>query len=92
MIDANAVALLLLEELDYAEGLYECYGETYAQYRAEINHYGDAWPGSYDQIRGMEDAIREVEAVGSLVDAISAPWGCHIPAPKWNHPLIEEPF
>jgi hypothetical protein len=91
MIDATAVALLL-DELDYSEGLYECYGETYAQYRSEMGRYGDAWPGSYDQITGMEDAIREVEQLAALVDAISPPWVDTLIDPGYINPLFEEPF
>jgi hypothetical protein len=28
----------------------ESYGETYAQYRSEVVHYGDAWPGAAHEV------------------------------------------
>ena len=85
MIDATAVALLL-DELDYSFDLYECYGETYGQYRYEMGVYGDAWPGAFDQIRGLEEAIDEMRAIGDLVEAISPPWVSSFT------PLTNEPF
>jgi hypothetical protein len=48
--------------------------------------YGDAWPGSFDQIRGLEEAIDEMRAIGDLVEAISPPWVSSFT------PLTHEPF
>lgn len=89
MNDATAIALLL-EDLDDAEGLYECYGETYAQYRSEIGLYGDAWPGSALEIGRMEAAVAEMDATAALVRAISPPWVNPVIDLSWTG--CEEPF
>lgn len=83
MNDATAIALLL-EDTEYGHELYETFGEIYAEYRGEIARYGDAWPGSTAQIEAGRETLLRYERDCELLNAISPPWGCHIPTPVTN--------
>lgn len=56
---------------EYKSGAHEAYGETYAQYRGEIAHYGDAWPGAALDVARMSEAIGEIEAE---IEALFEDW------------------
>lgn len=40
----------------------ESYSEIYAEYRGEIARFGDAWPGSAEQVRNCSLALVAAEA------------------------------
>ncbi len=47
------------------EDLRESYGEILAEYKSEVNRYGDAWPGAVEQLRNMR---HQLEALDEAID------------------------
>jgi len=50
-----AEAINALGELAQCDG--DALGEFEAQYYSEIAHYGDAWPGSAEQLQSLREGI-----------------------------------
>lgn len=48
----------LYEALSYQE---EVLGELESQHRAEVNHYGDSWPGAQLQIERLKQTIESIK-------------------------------
>jgi len=47
---------------EHYEVSWQMLGETICQYQAEVNHYGDAWPGAAIEIADGQRYLRELRA------------------------------
>ena len=84
---------LTAEYEDLAEYLGEAwqqYGDLNAEYRGEIARFGDAWPGSAIQVRGMYEALMASERRMVFLEAVlgrGLVQGPQVPAAQDDEPF-----